>query len=93
MLVLGNIQNAYAASEGTSDKVAAEMLQLNLDIVTIQSHIGLTLLLYAAANRDSIDDDDYVVYFDKYMSDVQDLINIHFNSNSTKSIPYIFEHR
>merc|ERR1719414_235378 len=68
------------------------MLQLNLDIVSIKSHIGLTLLLYTAANRDSIDDDDYVVYFDKYMSDVQDLINIHFNSNSTKSIPYIFEH-
>ena len=92
MLVLETIEQTYKASTGSAN-LAAEMLQLNLDIISIQSHIALTLLLYAEANRDSIDDGDYAVYFEIYMNEVQDFIDNQFNSNITTSIPYIFEHR
>ena len=92
-MFLGDIEGYYNGDTGTKT-VAVEMLQLNLDMISIQSHIALTLLLYAAANRDSIDEFD--IYLETYMSQVVNFIDNQFDDtddHSGTSIPYIFEHR
>ena len=90
------IQGFFNGETGNTKTVAAEMLQLNLDLISIQAHIALTLLLYAADNRDSFDDVAFDSYLNIYMTDVENFIAEHFdddNEHEGRSIPYIFEHR
>ena len=78
----------YRGVNGKTKTVSAEMLQLNLDLVSIRSHAGLTMSLYASANSLDGFNDDF------YMKDVENLIENQFGyDNEELSIQYIFDQR
>ena len=78
----------YKGLNGKTKTVVAEMLQMHLDLVSIRSHTGLTMSLYASAN--SLDGFNYAYY----MKDVEDLIENEFGyDNDELSIQLIFDQR
>merc|ERR1712012_500112 len=88
---VGTIAELFSGSQGGSQTVTVEMLQLNLDLLSLQAHAALTMLMYGAPYSNSIDDFD-TVYVDKYMNDVEDFIQYQFgHQNDGLSLQYIFD--
>ena len=80
--------------DGNNITATAELLQLNLDILSMQAHAGLTIATYAAANRDTIDEVSFVSKLEYYRTDVQNFIDYQFGDDDAElSLQLIFDRR